>query len=81
MPISSVRCRVLGADVTRVTDLDGSVTRLIYSAYHEPTGICRLMTNAQSGGPLSRLLERVAEDTLDIPSARCIFALRQGART
>jgi hypothetical protein len=80
MPITSVRCRVLGADVTRVTDLDGSVTRLICSAYHEPNGMCRLMTDARRGGPLSRLLERVAEDTLDRHSARCIFAFRQGAR-
>ena len=71
MAIVSVRCAVLGANVTRVTDLEDEVTALICPEYEEPTGICRLKKNAGQGGPLSQLLERVSEDTLDTRTTRC----------
>lgn len=71
MAIVSVRCAVLGANVTRVTDLEDEVTALICPEYEEPTGICRLKNNARQGGPLSQLLERVSEDTLDTRTTRC----------
>ena len=71
MAIVSVRCAVLGANVTLVTDLEDEVTALICPEYEEPTGICRLKKNAGQGGPLSQLLERVSEDTLDTRTNRC----------
>jgi hypothetical protein len=43
MGIATVRCDVLGANVTRITDLEGAVTRIICSEYQESTGACRLM--------------------------------------
>ena len=71
MAIVSVRCQVLGASVTRVTDLEGEVTALICPEFEEPTGICRLKKNARQGGPLSQLLERVSEDALETRTTRC----------
>ena len=71
MAIVSVRCPVLGASVTRVTDLEGEVTALICPEYEQPTGICRLKKNVRQGGPLSQLLERVSEETLDTRTTRC----------
>ena len=71
MSITTVRCHVLGANVTRVVDLEGHVTRIICREYEESTGVCRLRRDAQSGGPLSRLVERVAEETLDTRSTLC----------
>jgi hypothetical protein len=71
MPITSVHCHVFGANVTRVTDIEGTVTRLICPAFEKPTGLCRIRRDAMTGGPLSQLLERVAEDTLDVRSTRC----------
>jgi len=73
MTISSVKCSVLGATVTRVTDLEGQMTKVICSEYVEPTGSCRLKATASQGGMLSQLLERVSENTLDTKSTRCIL--------
>jgi len=71
MAISSVRCAVLGANVTRVTDLEGETTKIICAEYDEPTGICRLKKSVSQGGMLSQLLERVSEGTLDAKNMRC----------
>jgi len=71
MAISSMRCAVLGANVTRVTDLEGETTKIICTEYDEPTGICRLKKSASQGGMLSQLLERVSEDTLGTKNMRC----------
>lgn len=71
MPITSVQCHVLGSHITRVTDIEGSTIRIICPAFESPTGICKIRRDAFSGGPLSQLLERVAEDTLDVRSTRC----------
>ena len=71
MAIESVRCPVLGAHVTRVTDLEGEPVRIICPEYDEPTGICRLKKGAREGGPLSQLLERVSEEALDTKNIRC----------
>ena len=71
MAITSVYCQVLGGHVTRVTDIEGSVTQLICPAFELSGGTCRLRREAFTGGPLSQLLERVAEDTLAVRSARC----------
>jgi len=71
MAIASVRCPVLAANVIRVTDLEGSVTRIICPEYVESTGSCRRITNLENGAPLSRLLQRVADDALDQRTSRC----------
>jgi hypothetical protein len=71
MPIIAVRCHVLGGLVTRVTDLEGAVTRILCPAYDESSGLCRRLESAQNGGPLSQLLERVAENRLDRRTTRC----------
>jgi hypothetical protein len=71
MPITTVRCDVLGANVRRITDLEGTVIRVICPEYQEPAGICRLRSDASKGGPLSRLLERVDEDTLASHGVLC----------
>jgi hypothetical protein len=73
MPMTSVRCPVLGAHVTRLTDLEGSVTRIICAEYVESGGSCRVKTAALDGGPLARLLERMSEDALDTRSTLCVM--------
>jgi hypothetical protein len=69
--ITSVRCPVLQANVTRVTDLEGAITRIICAECDEATGICRVKKDAEAGGPLSQFLERVSEDALDSRTSRC----------
>lgn len=71
MAIQSVFCHVSHGHVTAVTDLEGAITRLICPEYQALTGTCRLRTGALNGGPLSQLLERVDEDSLDERSTRC----------
>jgi hypothetical protein len=73
MPIESVRCPVLGSHISRVTDLEGQVTRVICPEYEESTGGCRLKKESQSGGMLSNLLERVSESTLDTKDPGCVM--------
>ena len=71
MTISSVRCPVLGTNVTRVTDLEGQTTKVICAEYDESTGTCRLKKNTSQGGLLSQFVERVSENTLASKSTRC----------
>ena len=71
MAIQSVFCHVGQTRVTTVTDLEGAITRLICREYQASTGVCRLRTNVLGGGPLSQLLERLDEHTLDRRSTRC----------
>jgi hypothetical protein len=73
MPIARVRCPVLGAKVTCVTDLEGETTRVICAEYDEPTGMCRLKRNISQAGMLGQLLERVSEETLDSRTTRCVL--------
>jgi hypothetical protein len=73
MAITSVWCPVLGARVTRVADLEGSVTKIICGEYDESNRSCRLMKAATEGGPLTQLLEHVAEDTLRTRSTLCVL--------
>ena len=74
MAIKSVQCHVLQANVTVVTDLEGAISRVICPEYDAPFGICRLKQSAASGGPLSQLIERVSEETLNSRSTRCDIA-------
>jgi hypothetical protein len=71
MEMTSIRCPVLGAHVTRVTDLEGNVTRIICPEYVLTTGACGLKTSALEGGPLSQLVTRVSEGTLASRSSLC----------
>ena len=71
MAMTSVRCPVLHAHVTRVTDLEGAVTRVICGEYEEPTGICRLKKPCPGDGPLARLLTRAEEELPGDRGALC----------
>lgn len=71
MPIRLVRCHVLHANVSVITDLEDCITRIICSEYDAPTGTCRLKRQASEGGPLSQLLDRVSEDSLATRGTRC----------
>jgi hypothetical protein len=71
MPMTTVHCHVLGAHVTCLTDLEGAVTRVICPAFEPATGLCRFRRESLCGGPLSQLMERVAEDTLAVRDSRC----------
>lgn len=73
MAIRSIRCPVLGAHVTQVTDLEGTVTRILCTEYDASDGTCRLKKAAGEGGPLAQLLERLSENTLDTRSMRCVL--------
>ena len=74
MAIILTRCHVLGTTVTRVTDLEGNVERVICPHYDEPDRACTLRADAFRAGPLAQLLERVAEDTLGSRGRRCELA-------
>jgi hypothetical protein len=74
MPITVTPCHVLGTAVTRVTDLEGNVERVICPHYAERDRTCTLRADALRGGPLAQLLERVAEDTLGSRGRRCELA-------
>jgi hypothetical protein len=71
MALSTIRCPVLGAHVTRVIDLEGNITRIICPEYEASTGACRLKKTALRGGPLAQLIERVSEDTLTSRGTLC----------
>jgi hypothetical protein len=59
--------------VTQVTDLEGTVTRIIGAEYNASDGTCRLKKSVGDSGRLAQLLERVSEGTLDTRSIRCLL--------
>ncbi len=71
MALTRVHCPTLGAHVSRVTNLEDEVTELICAEYEPHTGICRLKEQAEGGGPLAQLLERVSEDGLTTRGTKC----------
>ena len=71
MAVMRVSCPVAHTLVTRVTDLEGNTTQLICPEYVEATGVCQLKTRSLDGGPLSQLLNRLDERTLDRRTTRC----------
>jgi hypothetical protein len=73
MAMTSIRCPVLGAHITRLTDFEGHVTRIICAEYQESTGVCRLKRTALEGGPLAQLLNRLSEETLSTRSTVCVM--------
>jgi hypothetical protein len=74
MAITTIRCPVAQRSVVCDTDLEGTVTRVICAELEERTGICRLKRSALDSGPLSQLLLRASEHTLD--SRRLVCDLR-----
>jgi hypothetical protein len=56
-----------------VDDFEGAIERVICPEYDAQGGSCRLKAQAFSGGPLSQLVERVSEETLDSRSNRCVL--------
>jgi len=73
MAISSIRCPVLGQQVTEVTDLEGAVTRVICVEYRDSDGTCRRKRSTSESGPLGQLLERMSEGSLETRSVRCVL--------
>ena len=71
MSIVTVHCPVSQRSVARVVDLEGVVTAVICDAFDRETKTCGLKRHIDDGGPLSRLLERVSEHTLDRRSLLC----------
>jgi len=71
MSIITARCPVSQQAVIRVTDFEGIAINVICDEFDAATRTCRLKRRADEGGPLARLLERVADRTLDRRSARC----------
>jgi hypothetical protein len=71
MPIISTRCPVLHASVGYLTDLEGTVTQVFCPEYDPASRSCRLKRSVAAGGPLSQLLERLSEGTLDRRDYRC----------
>jgi hypothetical protein len=71
MAMISVRCPVLGAHVVCVTDLEGSLTRIICAEYDEATGSCRLKKSALGDDPLAQLLGRASENAFNTRSTLC----------
>lgn len=71
MPIRTARCHVLRTSVTCVTDLEGTVARVMCPECDHATGACRVKQRALTGGPLAQLLGRVADDTLPGHGTRC----------
>jgi hypothetical protein len=82
MGTTSIWCSVAGARVAQMTELEGHVTQIICVEYDASTGTCRLMKAAREGGPLTQLLEAVAEDSgilIRSPSPRGVAEEAPGA--
>ena len=71
MTITTARCRVLGTTVTCITDLEGTVARVVCPEYDQASSACRIKQRAVTGGPLAQLLGRVADHTLAAHGTRC----------
>ena len=73
MPITTARCPISHADVVRVSDLEGTTTRVVCAEYEEASNTCRLKARASADAPLARLLERAEEGTLATHGVRCEY--------
>ena len=71
MAITTIRCPVARRTVVCDVDLEGTITRVSCPELEERTEICRLKRNALEGGPLSQLLQRASEHTLDSSRLTC----------
>jgi len=73
MAITSAWCPVLGAHVTRTTDLEGAVTGIICVEYEKATGLCRVKKSTLASGPLGQLVERASEDAVSDRGTQCVL--------
>jgi hypothetical protein len=71
MSINSAFCPVLQTTVARMADFEGTITRVFCPEYDPSTRSCRVKLQGAGGGPLSQLLERLADGTLDRRGYRC----------
>ena len=73
MSLQTIWCPVAGAHVSRTTNLEGEVIRVICPDYELATGLCRRRTEVLKGGPLAAL-ERTSEQTLADSTMHCLLA-------
>jgi hypothetical protein len=73
MAIKTIRCHVLQSTISMVTDFEDNVMQVICPEY-DSAGMCRLKKRASSGGPLTTLVARASEGTLDNRAVRCDFS-------
>ena len=71
MSIVTIQCPVSRQTVARVVDFEGVATNVICEQFEPADRTCRLKRHVDEGGPLSRLIERVSERTLDRRSTGC----------
>ena len=71
MPIVTTHCHVLHGQVNRLSDMEGHIIQVFCPEYDATHDRCRIKLATMSGGPLSQLLERVSEETLDRRGCRC----------
>jgi hypothetical protein len=71
MAITMIRCPVAQRSVICDVDLEGTITKVLCPELEERTEICRLKRNELEGGPLSRLLQRASDHTLDRCGLTC----------
>jgi hypothetical protein len=75
MAIISVRCPVLGADVSFIRDFEGSVSQIFCPQLDGHTSMCRIKTRTKGDGPLGEFLERVSEGSLSSRTKLCLLRL------
>ena len=73
MAFTPVWCPVLQAHVTCVTDLEGTIVKVVCIERDERTHACRLKQAASQVGPLSKLLVRAAEHTFADRTVICVL--------
>jgi hypothetical protein len=73
MSIVPVHRPVSQRTVVRIVDLEGATTTVVCDEFDSVTRTCRMKRRVDDNGPLSRLLERVSEHTLDRRSTQCDF--------
>ena len=73
MAFKPVWCPVLQTHVTCVTDLEGTIMKVVCSEREERTHACRLKQAAIQAGPLSKLLEQASENTFTDRTLLCVL--------
>lgn len=73
MTVKSMWCPVIGSHVACVSTLEGEIAAVICSEYDAANRLCNRRSALRTAGPLSRLLERLSEETLDDATTRCVL--------
>jgi hypothetical protein len=71
MAITTIRCPVAQRSVVCDVDLEGTITKVFCPELEEHTAICRLKRNELEGGPLSQLIQRASDHTLESCRLTC----------